>query len=799
MSGPDSQDIDRIIQELQRLQDGASGLTKGLRERNNAEKALSKELLNKTERASDALGALSSSASNASQYFTRVLGGTALGAAFMKLINVGNTMTSTYRELVNVGQNFEGSILNMSIAAAGAGMPLADFANAVKLSSKVVARMGMKDFVALNKSVNQSMIKHGMYAMTTEQVTQHMGGMLETNRRMGMVERMTHTQVSSSFVKLMGHTTALSSASGVAREEIQQMAQSAIQSSMAMSRMATMSNSTAVRANQNFQESMAVLASHGQEAAQFLTGLHAEAFGQASAAFTDQGRSLISVGLGHLGTMFEKEMTAEQTIEAQQRFRSEIEANIPMLRNLAKGTGESAANARKLLAVHSDMQKLSVAEYRRKKKEAEVQDGLTKLFTTFGAAWNLVVAGFKEGFLKGFKPLFASVGDFTKSGAFKSIETGAASLGEKMGDFVAWVFSPGTMKSIGDGLSGMAGFLGNLDWKAIGAGALTLGGAFIALKSIQWGGILTGLSLFASGLTLLTNHLSPEAIGALGAGMAGLMLVTKGFGALNSIRGLFGGRNMNVNAGTVIVNGAMGGGYGRGNGRQRSFAQGHGETTRGKSRAERLRSINERRAAAGNSRIGGRMGRLGGAARGLGRRIPGLNMLFGAAEFAGAGSTAGRLGALGGMAGGTGGMMAGAAAGAALGSIVPVVGTAVGGLIGGVLGGMGGDTLGRSIAGGIASPGNAGRGGRKWGRMAMMAGGVGALGVAGAAAYSALSGEEEAPKTKDSDPLLRKLDEVVAATKQVNDSVMQTQQGIASLNTKQTALLSKISKQPSNS
>jgi hypothetical protein len=78
------------------------------------------------------------------------------------------------------------------------------------------------------------------------------------------------------------------------------------------------------------------------------------------------------------------------------------------------------------------MAKMTKEDLASARKKAEAQDGLTKIFTTFGMWWDQLIGKFKEGFLKGFKPLFDSVGDFTTAKnsrhSPKRLESGAKRL-----------------------------------------------------------------------------------------------------------------------------------------------------------------------------------------------------------------------------------------------------------------------------------------------------------------------------------------------------------------------------------
>lgn len=795
MDGLSTQEIDTLTASIRQYSGSIGTYANSLKERGDAERRLSNELNRKARGASEALGALTGSASNASRYFANLVGGGLVGAAFMKLISVGNDLTNTYREMMNVGQSFNGSLLDMSMAAAAAGMPLDEFAEAVKTSSKVAARLGMKDFVALQKGVNKTMMRFGMFGMTQQQVTEHMGAYLETQRRMGLTEQMTLAETEKSFVDLMATTSGLSKATGVARNEITQLAQAAIGNSMAMSRIALMSESEAKNANKKFQESMAVLASQAGEAGRFLSGLHAEAFGTANAAFTEQGKTLISVGLGHLGTMFENAKTPEDTIRAQEQFRKELTANLPLLRSLALGTGESASAARQLMQVQADMSKLTVEDYNRKKKEAAEQDGITKIFTSFRWFWNQMTGDFRTGFLKGFKPLFESVGDFTKSSKLKKFSEAVGVMGEKlgkmMGSLLTFILEPGRLEKIGNGLSSFGQFLYDLPWKEIGVGMVTIGGGIALLAGVKWGvlgaaisGVATLLAHFSGVLDPLVKLMNEHKL-ATGFVIAGIWGVGKLFKMLSAGAGIASmfrrnAAQMDVNAAVVNINGGgvgpdLGGGPGGGggNGRQRgNFRRG----ARGRM-ARRWRAGGVRGVARGMK------GGLKAGGKSLLKKIPGLGIL------AGLGFGAQR--AMGGDWLGAGGEVLSGVLGS-----IPGIGTAASLAIDGGLAARDAGLFNR----GNATPHNQSGGSKlgKMGKVAMGVGAAGALGVAGYGLYEALSASQGTPevKTPENDPLVKEMKEVNKKLDSLNHTMVAGQQTVARKVEEQNRSINQVLKRP---
>ena len=818
-----SQETDRIAQEIEKLNGSFGSFLSGMSKR-DAESRLAGDLYKKRiNSAGEALSALGGSARDAHNYFSRIVESTAVGLALGKLVRVGTELTQTYRGMVDIGQNFNGSLLGMMQAASAAGLPLDAFAEAVKDSGEAVSRLGMGNFTQLSRSMSESMMQFGMLGMTTSQMNKQYGQYLITNRRMGALTMANGQGINNSFRDLMVTTSALSQITGVNRDEIANMAQSALLGSMSMSRVA-LEGGNQQRATATLTQSLAILSSQVGEAGQFLSQLHANAFGMGAggAAFTEQGRELISVGLGHLGAAFERNLSPAETISAQEDFRRGLTANVETLRTLAHGTGAEAATAQRLLTIQSQMIPMTAAELRARQRSATAQDGITKLFTTFGRAWELVIGKFQEGFLRGLQPLFAGVGDFTSSGGFRHIQEMATTLGDKLGHFIAWVLNPTTIQKIGDGLQGLGTFfMGLIDvggrvisafaniasvmpWDTIGRAAGLLVDVFGGLFRI----IGTVMSVFSR-----VPYLMEGVLAALG----GLLIFRR-------IRNMFGGSRMTINAAEVIVNGGMGGGGGGGfggGGIGDMSGPGYGgmeHGTRAERRAAALRRVQQRRAAMGWR---GRMGaRFRGARRGVGGMLSGLGGMLGMAGGAerglarGAARGVGRgllhsalkkipaLGWISGLLFGGQRLMEGdllGAGGEVLSGIAgsfPGLGTAASIGIDAALTGR--DVLGSG--GGAAGAGGARRGGgTSWGRMAMMAGAGAGVGAGGYALYNALSGgDEEAPITAESDPVLSKLDEVVQAINRNTDMLVHSQSGIAGINDDQRSLLESINRRTRN-
>lgn len=758
---------------LERVSGGLGTMARDMDERGKSERRLAKELLGKSRNAATALNELTKSASSASGLIGRMAMAGGLIGALSGLINVGNKLTQTYREMVNQGSTFNGSLLSMAQRAAEAGMPLEDFASAVKKSGTSVRLLGEKGFADFHKTLRKSMMQHGMYGMTTEQLTDFSAKYLETSRRAGLVSQKNSSALMKNFVELSGTTSALSGITGKARDEIAALAESALQGSMAMARIKEMGDKQGMEMNKQLQEAVATMSAQSGQAGDFFANALSETFGMNNRAeFSTQGQTLINAGMSNLASSLSAlsaSPSVEGSIDYMEEFRREVGRNLPMLRVLAMSGNESA---KQLVQVHSQMAKMSKEELKAARKRAETQDGITKLFTTFGTWWDQLVGSFKAGLLKGFQPLFDSVGDFTKNRAIqrfsKTVEEWGIYLGEALGNLFKF-FIGGGLDDIGETIKGWGAAIASIDWgKAIATTGAVFAGIGL-LAGVQWGIIAAGLAGLATLFGFLDPILTPiiglmkEFPLATGAAIAGFWLLVKAMKAkalFDAIRGRKTGM-MNVQAGVVNVNGGGGPGDmmgGGGKGKKGFFG--------------RMKNLYKRGGLKGIGRGLKGIG-IGGLVKGGGRALAGGGLLGAGLEGLDyfMGDKAFTMKNLGKSALGLGG--------GALGGILGSLGGPLGTAAGGVGGYAAGSWLGDKIFGADDTKASVRAAKEK---------GMGEQGI-----DSKLQTEDpKAPKTQDTDPVLGKLDEITKATKDTNDLMVRVAQSNAAILKQQLAALENI-------
>lgn len=603
MADVSTQEIEQLVSKIENV----SGSLRGVGElvaKSRAEARLERDLAGKEinefgERlitAGEAVTEATTSFNTAMRYFGQAfLGGGVIALAVTGLGRIVGNVTNTYRDLAKHGQLFNGSILEMQRQAGAAALPLEDFADLTIKNSLVIAQMGKRDWPRFQRQLRETMIQHGNFAMSMEMLAEYQTTLLETQRRAGAVEHGNNARRVNDMVELAAFTQELASATGMATKEITQLANSALQGSMALARVRSLPEGVRGQVTQQLQSVMAVMASQAGSAGEFMSKLLANTYGsEGLGQFTDEGQTLIKAGLGSLvGRMNEvaRSLDPEDAVDAVNSFIDGIGRNSKQLRLLAMGGNQQA---RQMLEIHQEMSRLSKAELRRRTIE---QGNVNKFLLTIESVWNSIVGGFKEGFLAGFEPFFKSIGDINNSQAMKRFGELFKDFGTKLGSFVGEILSEENLKSVGQGLKSFVEAIAIVPWMDVfsGIGSAVSGLAWVIGKIVWLSGQI--MEIFTSWPKLLT---------AVGAALGGLLI----FKGLRGIWRMFAGTDMMINARNVIVNG-MGlggglggdGGFGGGSGGGRSRAP-RGGTKHGMTRAERISSINARRAAAGKGALG---------------------------------------------------------------------------------------------------------------------------------------------------------------------------------------------------
>jgi hypothetical protein len=698
-------------------------------------KTFGQRLTSASGRVSDSFSVLSADTEVASErlrQFSKNIPGAALLGSFVAW---SRDAIDTWRDMSDIGQTFSGSIFDMAAAAADAGLPLDQFARAVRNSSKTVAIFGTKHVTGLMKNVREASEAQGLYGYTIDGLNDVTGKYLEVQRLYGNRSAAENTRSIKSVGEFAKQVTAVAAATGTARDKIMEIVESAMTDVALTSRMVGRSGDDIQAFSDKAMQATAILAGLPGEAGSTFSTFLTQTLGYGTALFADAANDFVDAGMGSMLTSMSN---LAQGIESNggdiegatwgmiEDFKGQVESNIEGLRIQAMAGN---ASAKRILQMHAEIKNLTQAEYERKKKEAEMVKPLTALLASFGNIFKRLMGSLVGGIFEKLGEVEAAMGSFVDSGIFRFMEEQFANWGRQIGSFLAnidvdevkaWAGSiEGMIKFVIGATGAIAGFAGMV----VQVANVFKSAIEMMMKPIEWVGNLFG------------EEFGNKVKGVSGM-LATLATILGGFLIFKGIKSLLGnifGQTMRANAirvigNTVMVGGGMGmgglgdmGGRGRGRGGRAGRA---GRAAGGMGRAAGRFGLFGAGAglaagvAGGGARAGGRA--LGGiAAKGVGKgllkKIPGVSIL------AGLGFGAQR--AMGGDWLGAGGEVLSGLLGT-----IPGLGTAASVGIDAALMGRDMGAFGGQRGRGGARP----RGGRgRWGALGMGALGLGAAGVAG--------------------------------------------------------------------
>jgi hypothetical protein len=128
--------------------------------------------------------------------------------------------TNVYRELVDVGQTFNGNMLNMNRAAFNAGLTLDQFAGLVKQAGESAALLGMARFADLNKNVRVSLMQFGSFGMSIQEVNESFANYVESQRISGTIQQFTNQELQQGFQSLAENSAFYAELTGKSAKEL---------------------------------------------------------------------------------------------------------------------------------------------------------------------------------------------------------------------------------------------------------------------------------------------------------------------------------------------------------------------------------------------------------------------------------------------------------------------------------------------------------------------------------------------------------------------------------------------------
>jgi hypothetical protein len=518
-------------------------------------------------------------------------GGLSGVTGFMLGMTTTSTLTQTikkstdvYREFYSAGMTFNGSMLQMHIAAADASMSLSEYKDAMIKNSDVAARLGgPQAFGGLIRQSKEAFLNVGMLGMTSGELVENLGEYYRTMSVLGPMDEKSRTDSIDSFKDLIQETTALSSITGRNRREMLKNIQDAAKNTISVSRLLMLPKDEAEKAQKNMSMVNAVLSGFGEKSGSFFTQSLAEAMGEGGLALSTFGTELAQAGLGNMIPVMDSlatkviQGTASQDDAAQsiEQFQNSVKANLPALHMQARA-GNAAAKAAIDMYTEMNATGKTAAELAEKmeknRKEQEKLAPMTKFFQTLGTTIDLFTSKFKSAFLGRFIKVFDNFQGTALDNWIKNfpgkIEKLADHLGEKFGDMVAKFFPNTDPGEVFDTFLGYVESFGDflIDYIIPGVIGLT--------KAI---GTMIGWVREGTKWVVKSFGGDEQNANAIGTGMAGLFVLAAPFliktvvslfgnllkGGVNLISGLFGGKKGGAGEGIESILGGIGSGVGK--------------------------------------------------------------------------------------------------------------------------------------------------------------------------------------------------------------------------------------------
>lgn len=475
-----------------------------------------------------------------------------IGTVLEGIMDAGEHWVENYREMTEVGQSFNGSMIDMARAAAQAGMPLNDFAAYVKKNAVLMATFGTKDVTGFALKVRKMSRDAGNYGYSIEQMNDLTATWLDIQRLQGNRYAASNTQNIYAVDQMAKRITGLSEAFGVSREEILKNTKALGESGQIL---VAQIMDPSLKSNEAFKAAQQVMAAFPGEAGDAIRSLFQNQMANGAVWMDSNFQNLFQkVGLNVQGMMDNLDKTirangssaeagSEAALNAYYDMAEQIQAKSATIRNQATQNPELL----KMIQWSADMLSKSrdqrLNDMRKSAAASQQMDKITALFLTISDRLHEIGGKLLDGVLSGLQSfvqyLEPIIEDVAKSTDWKAFAAAAADLGRFMGQILGNLmksFASTDPKLIVQTIKDVIKV-----GLAVGTAVMQLAGA--ALKLILW-----------------FQDLGGSIKGAIGAFIA-FKLASK------FLRNLFGTRvgTMRVAAGSVFVNGKnIGGGGGGG-------------------------------------------------------------------------------------------------------------------------------------------------------------------------------------------------------------------------------------------
>lgn len=401
---------------------------------------------------------LASASSNTSKSLTQMLPvlERVFGAAgIVKLMaSALDDTTKTYRELSQVGQTFNGSMLSMQIAAANAALPLNEFAEVIKKNSTVIAAIGTTSFMSMSKALRTSLMDVGQLGLTTSQLNASLGQYLDTQRLYGNLSNQSTEKTTSNMRALGVETLKAAQMTGMNTEKISESATAALRDESVRAKMMQMSASGIDSYGLSLNKAVIYMSALPGEAGKTLSSMLAQTAGRGSALLSDASQTFIDAGMFGVTDLMDNmsKKVANNTWNDQdaadfnRKFVAEGMKNMASLQMQA-ATGNTAA--KQAIVMISEMKEIS----KKNPEELAAQKGVTNFLQNLGVIIDNVSGLIRERFYKGLEALMTRFEGFTDSPAWAAFSDKIGGMAERFGLFLSETITPERLIAFGGGLA----------------------------------------------------------------------------------------------------------------------------------------------------------------------------------------------------------------------------------------------------------------------------------------------------------------------------------------------------------
>lgn len=308
------------------LQGGSGGIVGGIK---SLDKGIGRVISN--------FDSLDASVSGLGKFLTVIplVGGT-IGA----LVGWMGNQIDSYRQLISVGQSFNGNMLSMNYAARDAAMNMEEFGKFITKYSKLSAKVGAQGLASITKDVRATTRQFAHFGLSIEQANDFIANYTEQQVMQGRFDKMDDDTRRIKTANYMRQLTELSKLTGKSVEDLDKERKAMAENVDKFAIMAEMSKEEAARFSENFdvfEAGLSILPEQMQGPLQ-QTALQFQRWG--TIANTELGQLMANLG-GPVTDSFENLMhtmnagNPEQTNEAMADF-------VLNLANTGKSTEEMA-------------------------------------------------------------------------------------------------------------------------------------------------------------------------------------------------------------------------------------------------------------------------------------------------------------------------------------------------------------------------------------------------------------------------------------------------------------------------